>query len=907
MEEEFYVRVYLFRPNRVPHIKIARNSQLRITIETMDYNIPEGATASAFAKGAFSEKIYTQSCTVDGNRVSFIPQPGFFAQGRNVLQYEINNGVIPLAIDVSCEISLPDGGEATEPEQVLPYVTRAEAAADRAQEVKDSIPEDYMELSDGVNQLKDEISDTETALGPKISGTITGLNAATFCHYPIKAGRTYRIFNTAESGGLTVSTKLSDKTTSVEMITNQLLAGEYIDFTAASDAGCFRFYTNTAETGAWAFVDLGGIESRLNNAEAAIESVQKDRIAGSSIGKNLFDGRFGWTQGSWNNPSTKYLVTGPKIPVKPSTVYTVGIAAYGSTITLVNMIVRYFSAADTDLGNANYNVTRGKALTTPENTAYIRITLNTGNAQISITPDKIYSDYVHTVVMEGKINGRNYDANNACKMYAGDWTPTHVIDMAWVDDYGDYVCDRIEPIDLVFESGTINTTTGENMAGATRIRTKDYIYLEKGAYIGLLDTDGWTISVYKFSKPEPSALIGFKPMTNSPYVLDESCYVRIVEGNSNTLNDVSGKRNILILRAFSPVNKRIVRATKFRAIFAPDVSDYKFEGEVMPVPNPAGNLSNVIALWDGLLAAYPSYMTKKSIGKDASGTYDIYAYTLKGNTDVWWANKAEITGEKNLKLIWVACIHGNEPYMPYDDYCFFKDLLENRDTNPALKMLWNNVDFVIVPVANPWGYDHNSRTNSNGVNIDRNFSARWGVGRTAEGTPNYLGPSANSEAETKALISLLYQNDDAFFVVDRHGTNTFSDAGIFGYTSSRGRTDEEIGRAIAKNIDQYMKADFSWVLGDVPSNKNHTVFTWKPDDFAGGHLYEYANHNGKHGIIIESGNALYSPGNENSYPNGTIADVMRIDISVVGKVLLAYTLNNDYLLSNSQIRLIPES
>ena len=132
--EEFYLKVYLFRPNRVPPIKIARNSQLRITIETMDYIIPNGSTASAFAKGAFSKKIYTQSCTVEGNRVSFTPQPGFFVQGRNVLQYEINNGVIPLAIDVSCEISLPDDGQAAEPEQVLPLVQRAENAAAAAEE-----------------------------------------------------------------------------------------------------------------------------------------------------------------------------------------------------------------------------------------------------------------------------------------------------------------------------------------------------------------------------------------------------------------------------------------------------------------------------------------------------------------------------------------------------------------------------------------------------------------------------------------------------------------------------------------------------------------------------------------------------------------------------------------------------
>ena len=131
--EEFYLKVYLFRPNRVPPIKIARNSQLKITIETMDYTIPEGSTASAFAKGAFSVKIYTQSCTVDGNRVSFIPEPGFFVKGRNVLQYEIGDGVIPLAIDVNCEISLPDEGDATKPDSVKPYIQRAEVAAEKSE------------------------------------------------------------------------------------------------------------------------------------------------------------------------------------------------------------------------------------------------------------------------------------------------------------------------------------------------------------------------------------------------------------------------------------------------------------------------------------------------------------------------------------------------------------------------------------------------------------------------------------------------------------------------------------------------------------------------------------------------------------------------------------------------------
>lgn len=172
MEEEFYLKVYLFKPNRVPPIKIARNSKLKITIETMDYTIPGGATASAFAKGAFSVKIYTQECTVDGNRVSFTPEPGFFVNGRNILQYEIGDSVIPLAIDVNCEISLPDGVDATKPDTVKPYVQRAESAAEkseaaaaRAQEVKDSIPEDYTVLAEDVNQLKDDIAAVSAVCG----------------------------------------------------------------------------------------------------------------------------------------------------------------------------------------------------------------------------------------------------------------------------------------------------------------------------------------------------------------------------------------------------------------------------------------------------------------------------------------------------------------------------------------------------------------------------------------------------------------------------------------------------------------------------------------------------------------------------------------------------------------------
>lgn len=132
--DSFYRKIYLFKAPHVEPIKIARNSQLPITVEFADYTIPPDASAIAFSNGCYSNIVYKQACTISGNTLTFTPEPGFFAQGKNRLQYEINNGVIPLAIDVNCEISLPDCGASTTPEQVLPYVARAEAAAKSAED-----------------------------------------------------------------------------------------------------------------------------------------------------------------------------------------------------------------------------------------------------------------------------------------------------------------------------------------------------------------------------------------------------------------------------------------------------------------------------------------------------------------------------------------------------------------------------------------------------------------------------------------------------------------------------------------------------------------------------------------------------------------------------------------------------
>ena len=74
----------------------------------------------------------------------------------------------------------------------------------------------------------------------------------------------------------------------------------------------------------------------------------------------------------------------------------------------------------------------------------------------------------------------------------------------------------------------------------------------------------------------------------------------------------------------------------------------------------------------------------------------------------------------------------------------------------------NDVAIDFVPFANPDGARVSSRTNSRGVNLNRNFGILWGLSREHPGTSSF------SEAETKALRWLLTQQKYTA-AVDVHG------------------------------------------------------------------------------------------------------------------------------------------
>ncbi len=86
---------------------------------------------------------------------------------------------------------------------------------------------------------------------------------------------------------------------------------------------------------------------------------------------------------------------------------------------------------------------------------------------------------------------------------------------------------------------------------------------------------------------------------------------------------------------------------------------------------------------------------------------------------------------------------------------------ENGGQRITFELLYNadlpdDVRIVAIPEVNKSGIASSSRTNSNGVNLNRNFDYRWsekGTSNPSDG--NYYGPSAASEPETQNVQNFL--------------------------------------------------------------------------------------------------------------------------------------------------------
>lgn len=170
--------------------------------------------------------------------------------------------------------------------------------------------------------------------------------------------------------------------------------------------------------------------------------------------------------------------------------------------------------------------------------------------------------------------------------------------------------------------------------------------------------------------------------------------------------------------------------------------------------------ADVIAKYDELVTAYPSYIKKKELGYDASGTIPMYAYSLEPKYPT-------------QSIYLQAGVHGWEPD-PVFALAIITTLIANAygttsgdglkvDDN-ALKFIRENVKVTIVPCVNPYGFNNRAdcgidkraqaQNNSKGINLN----AAWN--------------SNNSNAAEAIAVRTLIDSikDELSFAIDMHST-----------------------------------------------------------------------------------------------------------------------------------------
>lgn len=165
--------------------------------------------------------------------------------------------------------------------------------------------------------------------------------------------------------------------------------------------------------------------------------------------------------------------------------------------------------------------------------------------------------------------------------------------------------------------------------------------------------------------------------------------------------------------------------------------------------------NQVYAMYDELMTRFPIRITKAVYGQDDFGN-DLAYYEIKSKVEILTTTETyndNNSYNNNVKqLILTSGVHGDEHCSVQGLYMNIKDILE--EATEYEKFIGDTTKIIVMPVVNPSGFNKDSRTNGNGVDINRNFDINWDNVEEGQGTIYYKGPAANSEKETKFVIAV---------------------------------------------------------------------------------------------------------------------------------------------------------
>ena len=469
-------------------------------------------------------------------------------------------------------------------------------------------------------------------------------------------------------------------------------------------------------------------DDRLYNKTSMIMDESRNLFDGYAIPNITINASTGEEAASADYRSTRF------IKVNPSQDYTI----FGW-----NKYVFY--DADRKMISAHYtNNSNRLVITTPENAEWIRLCTSVvfytqqvydGNVEAS------NSTYEHPVLNDDYIDKSViYSRNNTINLFNG----------------------------VFVEKTTIDNNTGLETAHDD-FRTSEYIAVNPGAYY----------TAYKWNKVmfyrKDYTFLSWAYCQSTPQFRTpaECYYVRLC--TSITKRDQMFMYGDVKGFYYVPHKETISADLIERPIWKDETYFYDkivgyYNGPEQEAFNPSASdrtVESIYGIYDELVTTYPGYITKTDLGLDQSGSYNIYQYAFKPESP----RVPELDSVKNKhlpKIIIFSGVHGLERWSIYAVAQLMKLICTNPNNDPILEYYRYGIEFIILPLVNPWGYVNGTRWNSRGVNINRNFSSGWKVSGTEAFTIDYEGTNPFSENETSIVEKVLQENLDAFAVIDAH-------------------------------------------------------------------------------------------------------------------------------------------
>lgn len=225
--------------------------------------------------------------------------------------------------------------------------------------------------------------------------------------------------------------------------------------------------------------------------------------------------------------------------------------------------------------------------------------------------------------------------------------------------------------------------------------------------------------------------------------------------------------------------------------------------------------SEIYALYDELLTAYPNYISMDVIGQGCDGQ-DIRCYHLTPTRDTAPTNRYAPT------IVLCCGHHGWEKASAETMLLILRKMLTEWKTDKLLEVLRFDVNWHIIPVINTSGWDLNSRRNSNHIDLNRNYAEGWSYRESDTTASNYQGESALSESETQAVTNFL--NSITFDIgIDFHdfGTNTPTQMTWVSIQTDC-ISESQIAQAYTERISRILCKQFDYLANVDPNTLGYT-------------------------------------------------------------------------------------